>query len=130
MMGGFMKALYDDPEHGPRLRERDALEQEVMDAVECVMLDVAFSPVLLQPGDGTVDAVEIAYKAGGGKYVIKEPYRVLSTEETKIARARYLVTKGKEMEPFYKRFFDGQPGDPDDLDLMEGDAIDNEHGDR
>lgn len=102
----LMKAIREsDPELADRMDAIDEMEEEVKDAMQHVMLDIAYSPVILRPGQGTVDAVEISYKAQGGRYVIKDPFTVLSTEEVTEARARYLVTRGKEMAPAMERMF-------------------------
>jgi len=97
-------ALRSDPILGPRLQAIDALEAEVAKAVESVDLEIAFSPVIMEPGGTTQDAIEVAYKAADGRYVFDKPLKVVTAEELKLMRARYLITRGKEMEPMMARF--------------------------
>lgn len=100
----LMTAIHADPQMGPRLREIDAFEAEVKAAVEHVMLDIAFSPVILKCGGSIEDAVEVEYKAEDGRYIIKEPFCMLTEDETKLARARFLIARGKAMAPQMERF--------------------------
>lgn len=98
-------ALRQHHEFGPKLKEIDAQEKEVADAVQHVDLDIEYTPVCLRAGDTTKDAVPVEYKTGDGRYVIKEPYMLLTADELKVMRARYLIARGREMRPFYDRFF-------------------------
>ena len=98
-------ALYNHPEIGPILRAGDALEAEVMAAVPAVDLDIAYSPVLMNRGDTLEDARDVGYKAAGGIYVFKEPFRKVTAEELKVMRARYLIVRGKAMQPHIDRMF-------------------------
>jgi hypothetical protein len=89
------------------MKEIDAIEAEVASVVEAVDLEVAFSPVLMRPGDSLSDAVEVAYKGENGKYVFTDPFRQVSADDLKVMRARYLIVRGKAMAPALDRFFAG-----------------------
>ncbi len=96
---GLLEVLRNDPEIGSRLKETDEIERETARAVECVMLDIAFSPVLPNPGNTLEQAVEVAYKGEDGRYVLEgSPLRVVTEGELKVMRARYLITNGREMQ--------------------------------
>jgi hypothetical protein len=100
-MDGLMAAIREsDPELAKRIDELEILEKEIADCVSAVDLDIAFSPVILRPGGSLDEAVEVAYKGEDGRYVITEPFQMVSEEKLKIMRARYLVTRGREMAPF------------------------------
>lgn len=100
----LLDLLRDTEEFGPRLKELEKLETEIQAAVALVDLDIAFSPILLNTGDTTQEAVEI-YKGEDGRYVCRNPFKILSEVETKKARARFLVQRAKEMEPVMDRLF-------------------------
>lgn len=90
------KAVLADPEMGPRFREIEEIEKEAAAAVKFVDLDVAFSPILLGPSTTTEDAVAVGYRADGGKFVIREPFKVVKESDLKLMRARYLIVNGRE----------------------------------
>ncbi len=110
LLGGLMAAIRNDPELGPRFREIDKIEAEATSCVDCVDLDIAFSPVLMHEGDAMRDAVEVAYKGADGRYVFDSPFKLVTAEELRVMRARYLVMRGKEMEPAMRRFFSSPNG--------------------
>jgi hypothetical protein len=99
IMNGLEEALRNDPEFGPRLQAIESIDKEVSKCVDFVDLGIAFSPVILDGGCELPDAVDVAYKGADGRYVIREPFRILSEEQMKLARARYLVVRGRAMKP-------------------------------
>lgn len=105
ILSGLVSAIEADPELGPRWKEIEALEAEVKAATEHVMLEIAYSPVIMREGGTTRDAVEVAYKSADGRYVFDNPYKVVTADELKVMRARYLITRGKEMSPAIDRAF-------------------------
>jgi hypothetical protein len=102
-LSGLAEALRNHPDLGPRYRELEAFDAEVESAVEHVMLDIAYSPILLS-GDNLDEAVEI-YEATDGRYVVRSTGKVLTVEETKRARARFLCARGKKFQPVIDRMF-------------------------
>lgn len=92
----IQKTIQDDPVIGPKLKLLEEIERDVDGCVDFVDLKIAFSPVLLKPATSTLNAVEIDYKAQGEKYVIRNPYKVLTEDQVKRARARFLVVQMKE----------------------------------
>lgn len=105
MLSGLERALRADPEFGPKFAEMDEIDKAVADCIDCVDLDIAFTPVILGAGTSTRDAVEIDYKGENGKYVISSPFKMLTEDEVRKARARFLVVRGREMKPAMDRFF-------------------------
>lgn len=101
---GLREAILADPEHGPRFAASEALDKEAAKVVEFVDLDIAFSPVLLFGHTEVSEAVEVAFVGEDGRGVIKEPYRVLTNEELKLARARFLVSREKSMKSAFDVF--------------------------
>ena len=104
-LSGLLDVLRNDPHMGPKIKETEEIESAVKDAVDFIELEIAYSPVIMRPGDTTQDAVKVAYKGRDGRYVITEPYKVVTADELKVMRARYLVTRGKEIEPTMDRMF-------------------------
>lgn len=100
----LLKALRTDTEIGPRFIESETIEQEARSCVHAVDLDIAFTPILLPGCTKTEEASHVAYRSENGGGVIKEPYRVLTEDELKLARACFLVARGKEMQPYMDRF--------------------------
>lgn len=105
VFASLMESLRSDPELGPRLKEVDEVEAEVAQVLSCVDLDIAFSPVLVAEGDSMDDAVDVAYKGADGRYVIENPFNIVPADQLKIMRARYLVTRGRAMQPQFDRIF-------------------------
>lgn len=105
MLGSLERALRSDPEFGPKMAEMDEIDREVESCLHCVDLDIAYSPVILGAGTNSRDAVEIDYKGENGKYVISNPFKTLSEDEVRKARARFLVVRGREMKPAMDRLF-------------------------
>lgn len=95
---GLINAIRKDPEIGPAFVALEKFDEEAKKVMEFVDLDIEFSPILLH-GTETKDAVKVDYMSEDGRGVIKEPYRVLSAEELKLARARYLVARDREASP-------------------------------
>lgn len=103
-----MKALRADPEFGPKVALMHEINVEVEKCVEHVMLDIAFSPVIFDGGTTQEDAVAVDYKTTDGRYFIRDDgrgkFRTITAAECQKARARYLVIRGREMQPFYDHF--------------------------
>lgn len=103
ILSGLTEAIRNDPQIGPRFRVIEEIEKQAADAVEFVDLSIAFSPVLLSCSDTTDDAVKVAYKGEDGRYVIKDPFRIVTEDELKLMRSRYLIVNGREKQPFIDR---------------------------
>jgi len=97
--------LRKDPEIGPKLSEMEEIDLEVEACLKHVDLNIASSPVILGCRTSTREAVEISYRGEDGRYVIANPFKMLSEEECKKARARFLVVRGREMRPALDRLF-------------------------
>jgi hypothetical protein len=67
------------------------LEPEVQEAVESVMLEIAYSPVLVEPESDTPSPVVKI----GDVYHVRRPLRPLqcSADELKVMRARFLIRR-------------------------------------
>lgn len=104
MLKGLTEALRNDPQLGPEFRAMEEIDEEAKRVLEFVELSVAFSPILIS-GDSTMDAVKVDYKGTNGKYVIREPFRMLTEDEVRLARARYLIVNGREQQPVIDRMF-------------------------
>lgn len=105
LAAGLADALRQHPQYGPRIREIEGIEKEVADVIEAVDLDIAFSPVLMNAGDKLENATDVAYKAEDGRYVFDNPYKVVTADELKVMRARFLIMRGKQMDPIIRRAF-------------------------
>lgn len=92
-----------DPALAARIDASDAIEKEVQDCLFAVDLSIAFSPIVMSPGQNLDDAVEVSYKGQDGRYVIREPFKILKADEVKVARARFLVLNGKRNAPAVDR---------------------------
>ena len=103
---GLLNAIRNDPELGPRFKASEALDEQAKRCVHAVDLDIAFSPVLLDGATHTDEATVVAYRGVDGRGVITSPVlRIMSVEEHKLARARFLVARGNEMQPVMDRLF-------------------------
>lgn len=84
------------------LREEVIGGDSLFAAVECIMLEVADSPVLMYRGERLEDAAEVVGRTRGGDYLVRwktlEP-RVVSPKGLRIMRARYLLTLNAERRP-------------------------------
>lgn len=110
IVDGLVAAIKADPEMGPRWNELEEIDKEVQDAVQYVDLDIAFSPVILHEGGTMEDAVKVDYKGEDGRYVISSPFKILKEDEMKVARARYLIMRGKAMQPGIMAFMNRKHG--------------------
>lgn len=79
--------------------------------LECVDLDIEYSPVVPIPGDDHRYAVE-AIKTQGGRYMLNPPSPVhpqgytFSADELKVMRARYLLRLKEEQRQQWAPLFD------------------------
>lgn len=104
---GLVKAIQSDPELGPRYNELKALDDEVEASAEHVMLEIAFSPVVMS-GDDISAAVKVDYLGQDGKYHIRtgpSSFEKVAPEDLKRMRARYLILNGRRMQPTLDRLF-------------------------
>lgn len=110
MLSSLVNAIRNDPEIGPRYKELEELDKEAKEVVEHVDLSIAFSPVLIH-GYSTDDAVTVDYQGADGRYVIKgPPMQIVSAEELKLMRARYLIVNGRENQKRYAPLFERLKG--------------------
>lgn len=109
----LLDALRSSPEFASRLREIEEVENKVAEITPHVMLDVAFSPVILRVGGTLEEAVEVHYQGTDGKYYIKEPYMAVSADDLKVMRARWLYRRDEARRPqiqaLLARFSTSQP---------------------
>ncbi len=106
ILGGLIKAIQADPELGPRWNELEALDKEVEAAAQHVMLDIAYSPVVMS-GDDINDAIEVDYLGEDGNYHIRtgpSSFEKVPPEKLKLMRARYLILNGRRHQSLIDRF--------------------------
>lgn len=107
ILDSLVKAIRKDPELGPRFQELEKLDAEVEEAAQDVMLDIAYSPVVMR-GDDINDAVEVDYLGQDGKYHIRtgpSSFTKVEPEALKRMRARYLILNGRRHQPMIDRLF-------------------------
>lgn len=90
-----------------RVQAEEGITPELL---ECVDLDIAFSPVICVRGESTRDAVTVSESNDPNRYLLSHPYYPagwVTKDELKVMRCRFLVTRGNEMEPAMRRFMGG-----------------------
>lgn len=103
-LDSFVEAIRNSEEFGPSFKASEALEEQAKKCVFAVDLEIAFSPVLLPGCHKTEQSVEVDYRGEDGRGLIREPYTLLSEDEHKLARARFLCARGNELQPAINKF--------------------------
>jgi len=75
------------------LKKSLAEEGITQDLIDCVDLEIEYTPVLAIKGENISDAIEVIKTKNG--YFVKHPFinKVINEDELKIMRCRYLLSR-------------------------------------